>query len=101
MDILVIIIIKKAPLEHKAILRTFDSTVTQNHGTFVVFRSTETQWPNLTNPSIRKDYVKQNGTKTVNIQHNLTIKRCKWQIADPTKKPNSQYNKLSRFEREQ
>ena len=97
MDNLEIIIRKKAPLEHKAMLRIFDSTVTQNHGTFVVFRSMETQWPNLTNPSIRKHYVKHDGTKAMSTQHNNRIKRCEWQKADPTKIPCSHVNKFISF----
>ena len=97
MDILEIIITKKAPLEHKAMLRIFDSTVTQYHGTFVVFRSMETQWPNLTNPSIRRHYVKHNGIKVTNTQLNQRTKWCKWQKADPTKKPSPHINKFISF----
>ena len=97
MDSLGIIIRKKAPLEHKAMLRIFDSTVTQNHGTFAVFGSMETQWPNLTNPSIRKHYVKHDRTKAVYTQHNNRIKKCEWQKADSTKIPCSHANKFISF----
>ena len=97
MDILEIIITKKAPLEHKAMLRIFDSTVTQNHVTFLVFRSMETQWTNLTNPSIRKHYVKHDGTKAMSIQRNHRIKWCEWQKADPTKIPCAHANKFISF----
>ena len=97
MDSLENMIRKKIPLGQKTVFKKQNSSETLNHTTFGAFRLTETQWPKLTNPSLRKDYVKQNGKKTINIQHNLPIKRCKWQIADPTKKLNSHYNKFISF----